>query len=58
MKLRKIISLSKYEYALYLKNYKMIILLVLSVFIYQFIISPLDNAVAQTGINYSVFEIL
>ena len=57
MKLRKIISLSKYEYALYLKNYKMIILLVLSVFIYQFIISPLDNAVAQTGINYSVFEI-
>ena len=35
----------------------MIILLVLSVFIYQFIISPLDNAVAQTGINYSVFEI-
>lgn len=57
MKLRKIISLSKYEYALYLKNYKMIILLVLSVFIYQFIISPLDKAVAQTGINYSVFEI-
>ena len=57
MKIRKIISLSKYEYALYLKNYKMIILLVLSVFIYQFIISPLDNAVAQTGINYSVFEI-
>ena len=57
MKLRKIISLSKYEYALYLKNYKMIILLVLSVFIYQFIISPLDNAVAQMGINYSVFEI-
>ena len=57
MKLRKIISLSKYEYALYLKNYKMIILLVLSVFRYQFIISPLDNAVAQTGINYSVFEI-
>ena len=35
----------------------MIILLVLSVFIYQFIISPLDKAVAQTGINYSVFEI-
>ena len=57
MKLRKIISLSKYEYELYLKNYKMIILLVLSVFIYQFIISPLDKAVAQTGINYSVFEI-
>ena len=57
MRLRKIISLSKYEYALYLKNYKMIILLVLSVFIYQFIISPLDKAVAQTGINYSVFEI-
>ena len=55
MKLRKIISLSKYEYALYLKNYKMIILLVLMGLVSLFLrINPIYIACTYMVVGFSV----
>lgn len=57
MNIRKVFALMCYEYKMLINSRKMIVFLIMSVFIYQFIIIPLNSVVAQTGTQYSVFEI-